>query len=55
MLIFYRACGERYLRAAVLLPYGEKEREYLPSVLSLRFAKAKELGKDIGRAVYRRS
>jgi len=55
MLIFYRACGEKYLRAAVLLPHGEKEREYLPSVLSLRLAKPKELGKDINRAVYRRS
>ncbi|MBC7105100.1 MAG: hypothetical protein H5T97_04110 [Firmicutes bacterium] len=39
VLIFYRACGEKYLRAAVLLPHGEKQRKYLPSVLSLRLAK----------------
>ncbi|MGQ9768772.1 MAG: hypothetical protein ACUVSS_15990 [Anaerolineae bacterium] len=55
VLIFYRTCEGKYLRAAVLLPHREKEREYLPSVLSLRLAKPKEFGKDIDRAVYWRS
>lgn len=52
-LIFYRRIHERkFLRAAILLPKEEKERDYSPSILSLRFAKQKEFSKDKSRAVY---
>lgn len=53
MLIFYYRIHERkFLRAAILLPKGEKERDYSPSILSLRLAKHKEFSKDKSRAIY---
>lgn len=53
ILIFYcRIHESKFLRAAILLPKGEKEKDYSPSALSLQFAKPKEFSNDKDRAIY---